>query len=284
MFNLSGRILDWVDEEGPGTEKIAEFGFLSHALILEDCNGSVGRKYPIPDLPCLRKSMDSFEKFAERLMPLHRRVAATFMNRECFKYDVPPTDKVAMYADNSIESNMVSFRSALADYEPSMIQKRASSLIRELLKDDEAVKEDFVLDSEFVKSASCELSMMLKDSGSCEYNDPLIKSIKKLASDGIPVKSTDMESVVDSVCDISNVEKHKTMFRHGSASWPRATIEKNASVEEIGNLIVSKIGILSKSLDRGFVTKLAQDPMGVLSKAPVEICKIVADIIYSEDI
>lgn len=280
MFELSGRILDWVDEQ-EGEVKEADFGFDRYAVVIEDHSGHIGRKYPIDTEENLLKSMDSFEKYASRMLPLHRRAAATSMARECSRYDIPLTEKVAMYVDDSIKKNIISYREAISDYSPSIVYRTTEEIIRKVSSIEELEEELFPVDPTFVKIASSEMSSILKESGVAESTDAIFNELRKLADGSIPIRSDHLFSIAEDLCKFAGVDITKTIFRDKS-KWYRCETEKKASIEDIDKFVLENIRKLKGVFDTDFISKLSEDPTGTLTKMPEEICKKVADILASD--
>jgi hypothetical protein len=283
MFKLTGRILDWVDE-GESLEKSASFplSFSNFALILEDYEGKIGRKYPINTQDEVEASMGSFEKYASRLMPLHRRTAATFMSKACAKYNMPVTEKIAMYSDDSINTRTVTYKSALSDYEPQRLVKEASSVISTIANLPAEKNLDFGVSTSFVKTASYELVAMLKENDVCNNRDNVIIGLRKLAQDGVPMAAEDLLKIANDVCKISEISINRTMFRD-PLKWPREVIEKEASSDTLDEFILANMSKLEGQFNDELLEKIAQDPSGTLSSLPAEISKIAANLLTSNE-
>ena len=283
MFKLTGRILDWIDESS-GLAKTASssFSMSDHALILEDYDGKIGRKYPISNKEDISKSMGSFEKYASRLMPLHRRTAATFISRACLKYDLPPTEKVAMYSDDNIMERTVSYKKALSDYEPNRMAKAASSIIKQIANIQNEDSLDFGVSTHFVKQASFELSSILKDNEVCEKDDPLVKGLHKIAQDNVPLPAEELYEIAQDVCKMASVNINKTILRD-PANWPKEVLEKEASEDTLDEFILNNISKLQGHFNAELLEKIAQEPTKTLALLPEEVSKIVADLLTSNE-
>lgn len=280
MFELAGRILDWVDEEGQ--TKVADFGFENYAVVIEDRSGRIGRKYPIGSESDLVKSMDSFEKYASRMLPLHRRTAATYMSRVCSRYDIQPTEKIAMYSDDAIKKNVVSYREAISDYSPSIEYSTTKDLIMKVASMDPKTEEEvFPVDPMFVKIASAEMKSIISESGAAEPGDDVFDELSKLSEMNIPIRSDELFAIAEDVCKFAGVELSKTIFRDKSG-WYRCETEKRASADNINEFVLENIEKLKGAFDGEFISKLAEDPTGTLTKMPQEICKKIADILASD--
>jgi hypothetical protein len=283
MFKLTGRILDWTDEES-GLQKTSDFplSFSNYALVLEDYEGVIGKRYPIATMDEVGASMDSFEKYASRLMPLHRRTAATFMSKACSKYDMPMTEKVAMYTDDSIKERTVTYKKALADYEPTKLSKEASSIISGVANIGTTKTLDFGVDTHFIKQASFELASILKENEVCEYNDPLVGSLKKLAQDEVPLPAIELYKLAKEVCKMAELDINRTIFRD-PYGWPKEVIEKEASEDSLDEFILENIKKLEGHFNSELIEKIAESPTRVMALLPSEISKIAANLLTSNE-
>jgi hypothetical protein len=283
MFKLSGRILDWVDEN-PGITKISSspFAIADYALVLEDYEGKIGRKYPLASKEDVENSIESFEKYASRLMPLHRRTAATFLDAACSKYALAPTEKVAMYSDSSITNRMVPYRKALADYEPIKIAKDASSIIQSISNIASEENLDFGVEDSFVKQAAYELSYILKENEICTKKDALVQSIQKIATDGVPLPAKELYEIARHVCSLASVDINKTAL-YNPHKWPKALIKKEASADVLDEFVLDNIKKLEGHFNTELIEKISTSPTKVLSALPEEISKIVADLLTSNE-
>jgi len=283
MFKLTGRILDWIDESS-GLAKTASspFSMADHALILEDYDGKIGRKYPISNKEDLSKSMDSFEKYASRLMPLHRRTAATFISRACSKYDLPPTEKVAMYSDDTIVERTVSYKKALSDYEPNKIAKDASSIIKQIANIKNVDTLDFGVSTSFVKQAAFELSSILKDSEVCEKDDPLVSGLRKIAQDNVPLPVKELYELAQDICKVASIDINKTILRE-PAKWPKEVLKKEASEDTLDEFILNNISKIQGHFNVELLEKISQEPTKTLALLPEEVSKIVAALLTSDE-
>lgn len=283
MFKLAGRILDWTDE----SEEVKKTGsyplsFFDYALVLEDHDGVTGRRYPITSKEEVSKSMDSFEKYASRLMPLHRRTAATFMAKACVEYDLPLTEKVAMYVDEDIKERTVSYKQAVADYEPGKMSKSASYLVQKIANLPTKDSLDFGVESNFVKQASFEMSSILRECEVCEGSDPLILGLHKLANDQTPMDASSLYGLAQDICKIAGLSINKTILRD-PINYPREILEKEASEDSLDEFILDNIGKLKGHFNPEIIEKIAQDPTKVLLSLPEEISKIVANLLTSNE-
>lgn len=283
MFKLTGRILDWTDENSD-LQKTSDFplSFSNYALVLEDHDGVIGRRYPIATVEELGASMDSFEKYASRLMPLHRRTAATFMTKACSKYDIPVTEKVAMYTDEAINERTVTYKKAIADYEPTRIAKEASYIISGVANIGAPKTLDFGVDTHFIKQAAFELVSILKDNEICEYNDSLVGSLRKLAQDEVPLPASDLYELATEVCKIAEVSINKTIFSN-PYGWPRESIEKEASEDSLDDFILENIKKLEGHFNAELIEKIASNPTRVIASLSSEISKIAAKLLTSNE-
>lgn len=283
MFKLAGRILDQVDET-KGSVKTAsnQLAFSDHAIVIEDYEGKIGLRYPINTREEIEDSMDSFEKYASRLMPLHRRTAASFMARACSKYDLPITEKVAMYADDSINERTVSYKKALADYEPSRINKEASNVIQSISNISVTKNLDFGVDENFVKQAAYEMVNILVDTETCETWSPVVKGLQKIAQDDVPVMAENLYDIVEEVCKMASIPVNKTILRD-PYNWPKAQLEKEASEDTLDEFILENISKLKGHFNPELLEKIAAKPTKTLAALPQEISKIVADLLTSHE-
>lgn len=281
MFKLAGKIVDWVDEERIPLSKVAfPFGFDDYALIIEDEDGVIGRKFPINTVDNLKKSMGSFEKFASRLLPVHRRVAASYMKRMCDRYELQPTEKVAMYYDADIQSKTVSYKQAKIENEQQMLRKTAS-LVFSIDKGETALTDaDFMVDHTFVKTAAHELAKNLQDYGHVKgKHDPLVRSVRDTLSGEKEVTAEDLHAVISQVYDICNIDINVTPYRDKYA-YPKASLEKTASQDEVFEYISDHAAKLHGYFEPSFIRKLATDPRGTILETPSEVCKKILDILW----
>jgi len=282
MFRLASKIIDWVDEGNIPLSSVAfPHSFDEYALIIEDEDGVIGRKFPVNNKQNLVKSLDSFSKYASRLLPLHRRTAAHYIHQECSRYEMPTTDVVNKYNDPEINSRMVSYKEAYVDYQPEMFKKYASSLISN--NNETSAPSEYVVDSNFLKQAYYDFKDILLESGLIKTaNDPELSVIKSELSDDITneVLHKIAEYIYNKVSP-TLFEKTKYFYK---TTYPKHVIEKTASKvdQRILEYIEDNAHKLHGYFDNAFIHKLANDAEVVLSDTPDKVCLKIVEILNGQ--
>jgi hypothetical protein len=281
MFKLVGRIIDQTDGQS-GVDKTASLSFNDYAVVIEDYEGKIGRKYPLGTMEDVEDSMEAFEKYASRIMPLHRRTAATFLSKACTKYSIPPTDKIAMYADDSINERTVAYKRAVADFEPGRMHKEASSLIQTISRLKEEPSLEYGVDESFVKQGAYELISMIEDTEALPKDNLVSAGLRKMAQDNVAIVAEDLYGVAKEVCKLAGIPITKTMFRD-PVSWPKIGLTKVASEESLDEFILENLSKLDGHFNIELLEKIASNPTKTLISLPEEISKIVADLLTSNE-